>query len=393
MKRSAFLLPSLLLIAGCTAPMGKSVSAPMPDGDFMVGSPAPEAAATTSSDGFRMRRNAAPRTMKSAGAASEFIAPAGRKMTYTTRLTINIPDTVQGVKKASEIARKHQGYIVFSDNNSANIKIPVAKADAALKDFEAIGVVASKSITANDVTELYTDTKVRLDNLRRLQKRLGELLSRATKVDEMLRIERELSRVTTDLERWQARMNVLNNQIEMVDFYLSFTAIIKPTQIPRSIIPVKWVRDLGVTICNEIFTATSQTDDAPAEFALPAGFAVTIGTEYAFNAANAENVVMKLTPYDNLPGADIAFYQALIEKQLKYAGYTAIEFKKGKTAASADYLAVTATSEKNRLAIMIAIHDDGWFCKDEKVFVFELFGPADALKKVDLKKLYESVKF
>ena len=314
-------------------------------------------------------------------------------MTYNTRLVINVPDTVKGVKSASAIAEKHDGYITYSDNSTANIKIPTAKAQTALKDFENIGTVTSKTITANDITEHYTDTQVRLDNLRRMQKRLSELLTRASKVDDILRIERELSRVTTDLERHQARMNVLNKQVEMVDFQINFNAVVTPAEISRVIIPVYWVRNIGSTIRNEKFDFTGDVDDAPFDFELPAGFAVTLGRKKSFKAANSGNVVLKLEIFNNLPEADLNFYQNLIETQLKNIGYTDIKFNKAKTAGKTEYLAISAVSGSNAFNAMIAIYHDGWIFKDQKVSVLEIYGPAEKMKKIDVDKFYQSFEF
>ena len=390
MKRSAFLLPALMLFAGCSTPdMAVDTAGPV----------MPESAPVMAA-GLRNFRAKAKSSVRYAAAASNsmedsvnFQAPAGRKMTYSTNLVINVPDTVKGVKSASAIAEKHSGYTTYSDNSNASIKIPVANAQNALKDFEAIGSVKSKIITANDITEHYTDTQVRLENLRRLQKRLSELLTRANKVDDILRIERELSRVTTDLERHQARMNVLAKQVEMVDFQINFNAVVTPAEISRTIIPVKWVRNLGSTIRNEKFVFTGNADDTPADFALPAGFAVTLGTGVRFKAVNSGNVVLKLEIFNNLPGADLAFYQNLIEKQLKQIGYTDVKFQKAKTVSGVEYLAISAISGKNALGVMVAIYEDGWIFKDDKVSVLEIYGPAESMKKIDFNKFYESFKF
>lgn len=393
MKRSAFLLPALLIFAGCANTQH------IDGGIIDLDTPVAETAATSrvslrraKNKSFSVRANAADAATGVADSVN-FQPPAGRKMTYNTRLVINVPDTVKGVKSASAIAEKHDGYITYSDNSTANIKIPTAKAQTALKDFENIGTVTSKTITANDITEHYTDTQVRLDNLRRMQKRLSELLTRASKVDDILRIERELSRVTTDLERHQARMNVLNKQVEMVDFQINFNAVVTPAEISRVIIPVYWVRNIGSTIRNEKFDFTGDVDDAPFDFELPAGFAVTLGRKKSFKAANSGNVVLKLEIFNNLPEADLNFYQNLIETQLKNIGYTDIKFNKAKTAGKTEYLAISAVSGSNAFNAMIAIYHDGWIFKDQKVSVLEIYGPAEKMKKIDVDKFYQSFEF
>ena len=394
MKQVAFLLPALLLFAGCASGDTREY---LTGGFDDVAPAAPESIPAPAL--ARVARAKSKSSVRYAGAlnsmadSANFQAPEGRKMTYSTNLVINVPDTVKGVKSASGIAEKHSGYTTYSDNSTASIKIPVAKAQDALKDFEAIGSVKSKTITASDITEHYTDTQVRLENLRRLQKRLSELLTRANKVDDILRIERELSRVTTDLERHQARMNVLSKQVEMVDFQINFNAVVTPAEISRTIIPVEWIRNLGSTIRNERFVFTGDVDDTPADFELPAGFAVTLGRKDRFNATNSDNVVLKLEIFDNLPAADLAFYQNLIEKQLKQIGYTDIKFQKAQTADKVEYLAVSAISGKNSLGVMVAIYKDGWIFKDEKVSVLEIYGPTESMKKIDFNKFYESFKF
>lgn len=393
MKRSAFLLPALLIFAGCANTQH------IDGGIINIDTPVAETAAMSrvslrraKNKSFSVRANAADAATGVADSVN-FQAPAGRKMTYNTRLVINVPDTVKGVKKASSIAEKYSGYTAYSDNTTANVKVPVAKANAALKDFEAIGTVTAKTITANDITEHYTDTQVRLENLRRLQKRLSELLSRAGRVDEIIRIERELSRVTTDLERQQARMNVLNQQVELVDFQISFNAIVTPAQYFRNIIPLQWVRELGVAIRDEKFNATPRTGDSPVKFTPPAGFAIVEGTEKVFKAANPDNVVLKLAKFDNLPGADLDYYKNLIDRQLKSASFSNVKFNSSSTPAGVKYLTVTANYAGHTLAVMVAIYPDGWICKTDKVSVLEIYGPETAMKKIDFKSTFNSFNF
>ena len=403
MRRSLFLLPALMLAAGCTQSYsGNLAGGVYPAAADVDAAPARQAnmmvrSAGGRARGFNLRKGVnnvrADLAESVSNESTNFQAPAGRKMTYSTRLVINVPDTVKGVKAASSIAEKYSGYTEFSDNSTANVKVPVEKAQTALKDFENIGTVTSKTITANDVTEHYSDTKVRLDNLRRLQKRLSELLSRANRVEDILRIERELSRVTTDLERHQARMNVLEKQIAMVDFHINFNAIVSPVQISRNIIPVPWVRNLGVAIRNEEFKATADTDDTPLEFALPSGFAITKGTDEIFKAANSDNVVLKLECFNNLPGADLAYYKNLIARQLKYASYSNIAFTENTAADGVKYLNVTAVYATDSLSVMVAIYPEGWICKEDKVAVLEIHGPTAAMKKINFEKIFKSFEY
>ena len=73
-----------------------------------------------------------------------------------------------------------------------------------LTELSKLGVLNSLTITGDDVTQQVTDLKIRLENLEKSRKRLLALLEKAGKVDEMVKVENAIARVTTDLERLQA---------------------------------------------------------------------------------------------------------------------------------------------------------------------------------------------
>ena len=91
MRRCAFLLPFLLFAAGCASHTESASYDLMPS------------AATADVPGLKSFKAKNSVSRVSAGLRREnsadhstFKAPAGRKMTYSTRLVINVPDTVKG---------------------------------------------------------------------------------------------------------------------------------------------------------------------------------------------------------------------------------------------------------------------------------------------------------
>ena len=123
MKRSLFLLPALMLVAGCTQSYSGNLAGGFdpvaggfdPAAADVDAASAPKANMMVRSAGGRARGFNLRKGVNSARAdlaesvsneSTNFQAPAGRKMTYSTRLVINVPDTVKGVKAASSIAEK-----------------------------------------------------------------------------------------------------------------------------------------------------------------------------------------------------------------------------------------------------------------------------------------------
>jgi hypothetical protein len=68
--------------------------------------------------------------------------------------------------------------------------------------------------TAQDVGEEFVDVTARVTNARRLEERLNTLLSTRTgKLDEVLRVERELARVREEIERYEGRLRYLSTRV------------------------------------------------------------------------------------------------------------------------------------------------------------------------------------
>lgn len=94
------------------------------------------------------------------------------------------------------------------------MKIPAARFDSALAGLEPLGVVESVSSTAEDVGEEFVDITARVTNARRLESRLIDLLAtRAGKLEDVLAVERELSRVREEIERYEGRLRYLSSRV------------------------------------------------------------------------------------------------------------------------------------------------------------------------------------
>ena len=96
------------------------------------------------------------------------------------------------------------------------LKIPAANYDNAVGSLSTIGKVETVTSTAQDVGEEFVDVTARVTNARRLEERLISLLSNRTgKLDEVLRVERELARVREEIERYQGRLRFLSSRAAM----------------------------------------------------------------------------------------------------------------------------------------------------------------------------------
>jgi hypothetical protein len=127
--------------------------------------------------------------------------------------------------KIRQLAAQVGGYITNSSISGGHdqirqatfeIKIPGAKYDPAVDMLSTIGKVETVTSTTQDVGEEFVDVTARVTNSRRLEERLISLLANRTgKLDEVLRVERELARVREEIERYEGRLRYLSARVAL----------------------------------------------------------------------------------------------------------------------------------------------------------------------------------
>jgi len=120
--------------------------------------------------------------------------------------------------EVSDVIKESKGYIESKSENteisaSLVIRIPSNGLNDILKKLESLGDVTHKTLSSEDVTEFCIDIEARLKNKRALCARMRELLKQATDVQDILAIEKELSRVQSDLDSMEGRLKALKGQV------------------------------------------------------------------------------------------------------------------------------------------------------------------------------------
>ena len=100
-------------------------------------------------------------------------------------------------------------------NGEMTVRVPQKNFYSTIEQIETLGTVKSRQISGQDVTEEFIDLGARLDNLKKQETRLQEILKNATTVKDVLEVEHELERVRGEIERLTGRLNYLNQSIEM----------------------------------------------------------------------------------------------------------------------------------------------------------------------------------
>ena len=167
-----------LVVGGCAAPVSPAVAASAEPSAGLPPRPADQVVAADS--GSEWANNS----------ASAVVLPqADRKQQFIAELQLQSTDKSEVVvKKITDLAEKFSGYAVYSNMVSIRVKIPVQNSKIFLAEVEHLGEVLFREITSLDVTQEYRDLELKCKNLRALRDLLAELLKKAVRVEDILKI-------------------------------------------------------------------------------------------------------------------------------------------------------------------------------------------------------------
>ncbi len=266
-------LTAALLFAGCGSsyPMSRaSMAAPPSPGQSMAEasggtaeSPA-EPAPTSPNDGDGPAQRAAPQvpggpvttTTGAPNAATPQTPAPAPMLIYTGDVDLQTPraQVVATLDRVIEAATAMGGYLLRRTDTSVQVRVPSARFREGLRRVEDFGEVLHRSVSAQDVSEEFHDVEVRLQNLRAVRRRLEEFLTRAGSMAEALQVERELERVSREIDSLEGRLRFLSARVAFslltvnVHARPETVAVAGPPIPPRRAIqlPVPWFGRIGL---------------------------------------------------------------------------------------------------------------------------------------------------
>ncbi|MBI3548653.1 MAG: DUF4349 domain-containing protein [Elusimicrobia bacterium] len=150
---------------------------------------------------------------------SRSLGQVERKIVKNASVSIEVRNYAAERKSLLAIARR-MGAEVQSDSTSRGaenaygvivLEAPPEKLDALLDSLEGLGRVLERSLSETNMTAEYVDIKSRMANLRRVEKRLHELLASKTyTLGDVLQLEQQLERIGGEIEQAEGRMKYID---------------------------------------------------------------------------------------------------------------------------------------------------------------------------------------
>lgn len=212
------LIMIFVLIAGCL--------------DYRMG--APENSIAESMDYSLNEEKSAPVQRDSISAAPKL---QERKVISNAALTIEVDFVQAAINDIVNITIENGGFISSSSisdigndkkRGSIIIRVPQGNFYIAIEKIAALGTEKRRQVSGQDVTEEFIDLGARLDNLKKQEIRLQEILKMANTVKDVLEVEHELERVRGEIESLTGRLNFLNQSVEMSTILVT---VIEPSPI------------------------------------------------------------------------------------------------------------------------------------------------------------------
>lgn len=153
--------------------------------------------------------------------ASTAASGISRKIVYDAKVELVVESVDPIATKIGSLVQQARGYIAEQSVSGSpgskramqwRFRVPVDQFDSFVESVVALGELVRNDRTSQDITEQYYDIEARIKNKKTEEATLNKILQeRSGKLEDVLKIEMELSRVRGEIEQLEGRIRVLEN--------------------------------------------------------------------------------------------------------------------------------------------------------------------------------------
>ncbi len=166
---------------------------------------------------------------------------------YTADFTMSVYEVSKSLDIVEGLAKDVGGFMSRREDRSVTIRVPAQKFQEVVLAIEKVGDVLHRNVVSEDVTAEYRDLEVQLANALAMRIRFEKLLEKANKVEEALAIERELGRITGEIERIKGRLKLLGDMARYSTITVNFNARnTEQVQQGPFVLPLPWLNNVSL---------------------------------------------------------------------------------------------------------------------------------------------------
>ena len=188
--------------------------------------------------------NSASDTLTGAGKTGSTALPENRKWIVTVNMDAETEDLDSLMVSLDEKIAALGGYVedqeIYNGSTYASrrhrnahltIRIPAGDVSSFTEEVSGIANVVSNNLSRDDITLNYVATESKITALETEQTRLLELLAQAENMSDLLEIEARLSDVRYELENYNSRLRLYDNQVDYATIYLYISEVQEYTPV------------------------------------------------------------------------------------------------------------------------------------------------------------------
>lgn len=169
-----------------------------------------------------------------------------RKIIYESLMSIEVDVFDEAVNKIKDITNKSGGYVenstsyiyysepernIYLKQGNIKIRIPVEQYGQIQEQITKMGHLIHQEETSTNVTEEYIETESRVRMLEVEQERLLEIMKKAEKVEDLIKLEERLNVVRTDLEIYKSKIKNWDQLVAFSTFSIELKEVKKVEKI------------------------------------------------------------------------------------------------------------------------------------------------------------------
>jgi len=305
---------------------------------------------------------------------------AERMMTYDATMHVVVQNIAGALDSLKAMGGKMKGYMQSMSEHSITLRVPADRLNDAFVEVGKLGEITSRTIEGDDVTEEMMDLDIRLRTSEETRNRLSELLKKSDKVEDLLKVEKELQRVIEELELIKGRIKYLSHAVAYSTLTVELNSPVSQAE-QRETIPFYWVRSLATEIVlnPESSFTPSRRWRSWLKIEWPASFVKLSENEGTTRAMSGNGVMLLVRRQENFEGGTPVFWKQIIRRWLvdnKVIALGAMEEVALKTGAKGtEFVGTKEVGRKQYQYILVTLVDRDY------IYTVECWGPVEEMAK------------
>jgi uncharacterized protein YcfL len=164
-------------------------------------------------------------TASSPKAPNSTLQNSQKKIIQTGEIFLIVEDIKESNSSIRNKANELNGYIesenISENSSNTRIRIPSDKLDIFIEYVNKNYDVRNQQMSAQDITDTYVDNEARLKNFKAQESQTLEILKKANTVEDILKVQSEISKLRGEIEALESRKNIWDKDIEFSTIRIS----------------------------------------------------------------------------------------------------------------------------------------------------------------------------